>query len=241
MNIKENAEQYFEDKPRLKKVLKGLVSIIVVVFFFTFSFKLFYIIPLIIIITALLPSRRKKFFKLQAILPTSKINALAMGVVEIEGELEQIEPLVSPYFSEPCIGYLYTIEEERRDKDNHSTWHTVHTECKTGIFKMNDETGTVLVNGDRLEYYSLNEDKQVDSGFRRHTESYLKDKDYMLLIGCATSDEGNTIIKNEEHYKVFGIADPNQISLRNKYSPLLNSFLVTLFFLTIIIVFIILN
>ena len=241
MSIKENTEQYFKDKPKLKKVFKVVISILAIVFFFTFSFKLFYIIPIVIIITALLPSRRKKFFKLQAVLPTSKINALAMGVVEIEGELEQMEPLVSPYFSEPCIGYLYTIEEERKDKDNNTTWHTVHTECKTGVFRINDETGTVLVNGEGLEYYSIDEGQQVESGFRRHTESYLKHKDYMLLIGCATSDEGSTVIKNDEHHNVFGISDPNQISLRNKYMPLLNSFLTTLFFLTIIIVFIILN
>lgn len=241
MNIKEKKEMYFKERPRLKKVMSIIGSIVSVGLFFLLSFKLLYIIPLIIFIKFLLPSKRKNFYKLQSVLPTSKINAVAMGIVEIEGEVEAVELIVSPYFSNPCVGYLYTIEEENKDKEGKTSWHTIHTESKTGNFKLNDETGTVVVNGNGLEHYTLSKDMQIESGRKRHTESYLKNRDYMLLIGYASSDNGNTIIKSDEHYKVFGIADPKQITLWNKYKPLLNSFLVTLFFLTVIIVFIILN
>jgi len=241
MNSKERIGVYFKGRPRLKKVLSVIGSIVSMGLFFLLNFKLLYIIPVIIFIKFLLPSKRKNFYKLQSVLPTSKINAVAMGIVEIEGEVEAIELIVSPYFSNPCIGYLYTIEEESKDKEGKTSWHTIHTEGKTGNFRMNDETGTVLVDGTGLEYYTLSEDMQIESGRKRHTEFYLKNRDYMLLIGYASSDNGSTIIKSDEHYKVFGIVDPKQITLWNKYKPLLNSFLVTLFFLTVIIVFIILN
>lgn len=241
MNITERTEAYFKEKPKLKKVLSVIGAIVSMSLFFLLNFKLLYIIPLVIFIKLLLPSKRKNFYKLQSVLPTSRINAVAMGIVEIEGEVEAIELIISPYFSNPCIGYLYTIEEESKDREGKTSWHTIHTEGKTGDFKMNDETGTVLVKGSGLEYYTLSEDMQIESGRKRHTEYYLKNRDYMLLIGYADSDNGSTIIKGDEYYKIFGIADPKQITLWNKYKTLLNSFLVTLFFLTVIIVFIILN
>ncbi|RWW91673.1 hypothetical protein [Flavobacterium cerinum] len=241
MSIKEKTTVYLESKPKLKKFIGWIVSFVFMILFFVLNFRLLYIIPAVIFIAALLPSRRKAFYKMQALLPTSKMNAIAMGIVEVEGEVEEIEPLISPYFSNSCVGYLYTIEEERKDDEGKRTWHTIHSESKTGTFKMNDETGSVTIDGEGLEYYTLNEDQQVESGSKRHTESYLKSRDYMLLIGYASSDNGATLIKKDDHYKVFGIAAPGEISIRNKYQPLLKSFLVTLFFLALIIVFIILN
>lgn len=178
---------------------------------------------------------------MQSILPTSKIDAIAMGLVEIEGDLEEIEPIISPYFKKPCIGYSYKIEKESpRDDDGRTTYSTIFSEVKTGKFKIKDETGSVTVDGEGLEYYFDRIDNQ-SGGKTRYTETYLKSDDYMLLIGYAASDNGNVLIKKDSADTIFGIAVPRSISFRNKYKPLLDSFLTVLFFISLIIIYIILN
>ncbi|AYN05643.1 hypothetical protein [Flavobacterium sp. 140616W15] len=203
---------------------------------------LFFIIPgLIFIKFIFFPSNKSKFLKLQAVLPTSKMNAIAMGLVEVEGDLEEIEPIISPYFSKPCIGYYYTIEEEGpADDDGKRSYRTIFTELKVGDFKIKDETGSVAVNGEGLEFYFDRIDKQ-EGGKKRYSETYLKHNDYILLIGYADSDQGNTVLRKGDSNGVFGVAIPQSISFRNKYQPLLVSFLTTLFFITFILIYIILN
>lgn len=203
---------------------------------------LFIIIPVLIIIKRIFfPSNKRKFLKLQEVLPTSKMNGIAMGIVEVQGDLEEIEPLISPYFKKPCIGYFYRIEEESRpDKEGRTTYSTIHSEMKVGVFKMKDETGTVTVNGEGLEFHFDRVDKQR-GGKTRYSETYLLTNDNMLLIGYADSDNGETIIRKGDDNTVFGVAIPDKISFRNQYMPLLNSFLMTLFFITLILIYIILN
>lgn len=203
---------------------------------------LFLIIPgLILLKSIFFPSSKSKFLRLQSILPTSKISAIAMGQVEVEGDLEEIEPIISPYFNKPCIGYFYRIEKEsQRDDDGKTTYSTVFTELKTGKFKIKDETGSVTVDGEGLEYYFDRIDNQ-QGGKMRYSETYLQKNDYMLLIGYASSDNGNVLIKKGDSDTVFGVAIPRSISFRNKYKPLLDSFLAALFFISLILIYIILN
>ncbi|OXA89444.1 hypothetical protein [Flavobacterium hercynium] len=203
---------------------------------------LFIIIPVLIIVKRIFfPSSKRKFLKLQEVLPTSKMNGIAMGIVEVQGDLEEIEPLISPYFKKPCIGYFYRIEEESRpDKEGRTTYSTIHSEMKVGVFKIKDETGAVTVNGEGLEFHFDRVDKQR-GGKVRYSETYLLTNDNMLLIGYADSDNGETIIRKGDDNTIFGVAIPDKITFRNQYMPLLNSFLMTLFFITLILIYIILN
>ncbi|GAA6766359.1 hypothetical protein [Flavobacterium sp. 22076] len=242
-NIKHNIQK----TPLDKKLLGFLVGACIIGAFFYLAQSgnlklLFLIIPGFIIISNIFfPSKKSKFMRLQSILPTSKIASAAMGQVEVVGDLEEIEPIISPYFSKPCIGYYYKIEKESKpDDDGRTTYSTIFTECKTGKFKIKDETGSVIVDGEGLEYYFDRIDNQ-QGGKTRHTETYLKTNDYMLLIGYASSDNGDVFIKKGDSDSVFGIALPRSISFRNKYKPLLDSLLTTLFFITLILIYIILN
>lgn len=229
--------------------LKILGVVFVILFFSSFYYimeygvwkLLFLIIPIGIIVKRIFfPSEKSKFLKMQAILPSSKANSVAMGMVEIVGDLEEIEPLISPYFSKSCIGYFYRIEEESKpDKDGHTTYHTVHYEQNIGDFNVLDETGFVKVLGADLEFYSKSADR-VEGGKTRHSEGYLLQDDYMMLMGYASSDEGKTIIQKEGK-NVFIIASPVNIENYNKGMPLLNSFLITLFITTLLLLFILLN
>ncbi|SFC61156.1 hypothetical protein [Flavobacterium phragmitis] len=203
---------------------------------------LFLIIPgFIILKNIFFPSNKSKFMRLQSILPTSKMDSIAMGMVEVEGDLEEIEPIISPYFNKPCIGYYYKIEKESKpDDDGRTTYSTIFSEVKTGKFKIKDETGSVTVDGEGMEYFFDRVDNQ-QGGKTRYSETYLRHNDYMFLIGYAASDNGKTIIKKGDSDNVFGIAIPRSISFRNKYKPLLDSFLITLFFISLLIIYIILN
>lgn len=203
---------------------------------------LFLIIPgFIILKNIFFPSAKSKFLRLQSILPTSKIDAIAMGLVEVEGDLEEIEPIISPYFNKPCIGYYYKIEKEsKRDDDGRTSYTTIFSEVKTGKFKIKDETGSVTVDGEGMEYFFDRIDNQ-HGGKTRYSETYLKNNDYMFLIGYAGSENGTTVIKKGNPDDVFGIAIPRSISFRNKYKPLLDSFLTILFFISLLIIYIILN
>lgn len=242
-----NRKHNIQKTPLSKKIL-GIVVLIGIILSFIYLAEngnlklLLLIIPGFIIVSSIFfPSNKSKFMRLQSILPTSKIDAIAMGQVEIVGDLEEIEPIISPYFNKPCIGYYYKIEKESpRDDDGRTTYSTIFSEIKTGKFKIKDETGSVTVDGEGLEYYFNRIDNQA-GGKTRYTETYLKSNDYMLLIGYADSDNGTTIIRKGSPDTVFGIAMPRSISFRNKYKPLLDSFLVTLFFISLILIYIILN
>ncbi|CAM4015174.1 hypothetical protein SAMN06265348_101186 [Pedobacter westerhofensis] len=197
------------------------------------------IVPSLIVLDAIfLPAAKTKFYKLQAVLPTSKMNAVAMGLVEVTGDLIQIEPVISPHFNTPCIGYAIRIEERSKDKDGKITWSRIHSSSKTGTFRIKDETGKVTVNGEGLEYYIDRVDKEIESGDKRYFETYLQEDDYLLLIGKASSLNGETLIEKDVHQGVFGAAFPHEVAIKNKFAPLLKSFLATLFFITLIIIYI---
>ena len=112
-------------------------------------------------------------------------------------------------------------------------------EQKIGDFNILDETGFVKVIGADLEFYNKTADR-YEGGKTRHSEGYLLQDDYMMLMGYASSDEGKTIIQKEDK-NIFIIANPSNIENYNKGIPLLNSFLITLFITTLLLLFILLN
>jgi hypothetical protein len=200
------------------------------------------IIPVMIVLDGIfLPTRRSNFYKFQAILPTSKMNGIAMGLVEVVGDLVEINPILSPHFNTPCIGYAIRIEKRSQDNDGKTTWSTIFRDSKTGDFKIKDDTGTVMVNGEGLEYYFTRVDKETESGDKRYYETYLKHDDYIFLIGKANSLNGDTVIERDDYHKVFGAALPHEIAIKNKFAPLYKSFFATLFFITLLIIYIVIT
>lgn len=242
-----NARYNIPEKSVFQK-LAGIITFIAIICLWNWLASieklslLLIIIPLLIILNVIFfPSRKSKFYKLQAVLPSSKMNAIAMGLVEVIGDVIETKPILSPHFNNPCIGYWLKIEESSKDKDGKETWSTIFTDAKTGSFQIKDETGIVTVDGEGLEFYTSKVDKEIESGKKRYSETYLKNDDYIQLIGYASSDNGNTVIRKDDHHKVFGAALPHEVALRNKFAPLLTSFLFTLFVITLVIIYIIIN
>ena len=249
---KENAKKFAAkyNMPKTEKVKQLAVTFgflaFIAVGFWLYSIEklslLLVIIPVLVALDAIfLPSKKTKFYKLQTVLPTSKMNAVAMGLVEVVGDLVQTEPIISPHFKTPCIGYKIRIEQEGKDSDGKRTWSTIFRETKTGTFKIKDDTGAVFVNGEGLEYYIERVDREEERGDKRYSETYLRHDDYIFLIGKAASKGGETIVEKDDYHKVFGVAFPHEVALRNKFAPLYKSFSVTLFFITLIIIYIIIS
>lgn len=106
--------------------------------------------------------------------PTSKIRSLAMGLVEIYGEVlpEKKNLLKSPFSQKDCVYCKYTIEEYRREGKN-SHWVTVKSAEKMAQFYLKDDTGTVLVDprGARLE---IPMDFEFNSGWGKDPPESVK-------------------------------------------------------------------
>ena len=80
-------------------------------------------------------------------IPTSKIRSIAMGLVEIFGKVVPVENnlLLSPFSNAECVYYKYTIERWVKRGDKHH-WKVVNSGKTSLPFKLNDTTGSVLID-----------------------------------------------------------------------------------------------
>lgn len=207
--------------------------------------RIFYILPLVIFSIVLLlfmrPNPSKRFLKLQASLPTSKINSVAMGIVEIEGKLIMKDPLISPVGKEKCIGYYYTIEDIWKDSDGKESYTLSHEETVCNDFQMEDKTGIIDIKPAGIEFVLLEDTNSDRHSNKRYTEILLTENKEMLLVGYADSNNGISFIRKDDYYKILGITSASGISVWNKYQPLLRSFLFTCVLIISVIIFILVS
>lgn len=83
--------------------------------------------------------------------PTSAIRSLAMGLVEIQGTVQEHEKtLKSPFTGKPCVYYKYEIQEYRQ-QGKRSEWVTIKSGEDKTLFCVKDKTGQVLVDPEKAE------------------------------------------------------------------------------------------
>ena len=78
-------------------------------------------------------------------IPTSKARSVAMGLVEVYGEVVPIKVLKSPFSGKDCVYYRYQIEE-MRSSGKSSHWATIRKEERCEPFRLRDETGEIAVD-----------------------------------------------------------------------------------------------
>jgi len=84
--------------------------------------------------------------------PTSKVEAIAAGFVEVYGEaLAKGEYLISPFCGEECVFYKYTVEEYRHH-GKHSSWDVIRRGQTEAPFLVQDETGKIEVDPKGAEF-----------------------------------------------------------------------------------------
>lgn len=227
----------FKEKMPLHKYLYEISSN-----YDAYAEKALFIFPVVffvfIFLTLMKSTSAKRFLRLQASLPTSKIKSLAKGLVEVEGTLVMKNPLLSPVDNETCIGYYYTIEDIDKDSDGKESYRTIHRETQCNPFQIKDETGIIEVEPEGIELILLGETNIGSNNSKRHKETLLKDGQKMLLVGYADVKNGQPFIRKDDHYKVLGITSASGITVWNKYQPLLRSFLFTCSVILLIIIFI---
>ncbi|PIN87319.1 hypothetical protein COV19_00355 [Candidatus Woesearchaeota archaeon CG10_big_fil_rev_8_21_14_0_10_44_13] len=154
-----------------------------------------------------------KLKKLIENMPTSKVRAIAMGLVEVYGEVVPYEKklLKSPLLDKDCVYYSYSIQEER-GSGKHRHWVTLKSGREMVHFYLKDNTGEVLVDpegatvdmkADLNVTSSLGKDppaavmqalkrmKLSHDGFlgmnktMRYTEYLVEPKDKLYILGVA--------------------------------------------------------
>lgn len=84
--------------------------------------------------------------------PTSKVEAIAAGFVEVYGEgIPKDKYLLSPFLGEECVFYRYTVEEYRHH-GKHSSWDVIKQGRSDNPFFLQDETGKVEVDPRDAEF-----------------------------------------------------------------------------------------
>jgi len=162
--------------------------------------------------------------------PTSKIRSLAMGLVEIYGEVQPIEGclLKSPLAKKDCVYFRYSIDKYvRSGKSGH--WKNVKFKEQNPRFLIKDDTGEIIIDPKKARLI-LNQDTKCQSGlfknlpqdviefieaqgikyksflgFKyqfRFTETFLEPGDKMYVLGYATRE--NTKDKSQEIIKYTG-------------------------------------
>ena len=194
-----------------------------------------------LILKLLLPNASKRFLKLQASLPTSKIRSIAKGLAEVQGKLLMKKPLFSPINMTSCIGYYYVIEKIDENKKGHNSYSTIHEETQCNPFEIEDTTGKIEVAPEGIQLFLRENTHQYTSGGKRYTESLLREGDEVLLIGYADAKEGVPFLRKDDRYNLLGITLVSSINLWNKFLPLLRSFLFTCAIIVSLIIFILLQ
>ncbi|MCP4566200.1 MAG: hypothetical protein GY841_01330 [FCB group bacterium] len=100
-----------------------------------------------------------KWRKLRVIrdIPRSKIRSMAMGVVEIHGNVEADQLIRSPFSKTECVYYKWQIKEYRQSssssgKGTSRKWEEVGSGESHVPFFAKDDTGKALVEPDKAEF-----------------------------------------------------------------------------------------
>ena len=106
-------------------------------------------------------------------IPTSKIRSLAMGLVEIYGEVVPMnKTLKTPFTFLDCVYYRYCVEELRQSGKN-SHWVTIKKGEDSSLFYLRDETGSVLINPSKAKI-DIPVDNVFHSGLHRDPPAGVK-------------------------------------------------------------------
>lgn len=221
-------------------IIKNILIVIAVFTGFGLLGSIFILIIIVVgfVYNKISPNSKNKFLRLQANLPSSKIQSMAMGLVELKGTTIMQEPLLSRIGEKQCIGYRYKIERKRRDSDGKTSYTTISDEVVCNNFLLKDSTAQVEVVANEIDFLWLEKDDSYSSASKRYTQYLLFDNDAIILIGKASSKANRVYIEKEPIKNIFMLAPYNTVAKWNRNKPLLNSFLTYLAVLFLIIAFI---
>lgn len=116
--------------------------------------------------------------------PTSKIQDVKSGYVEIKGKLcDSEEKFISPVSKTPCLYYQIRVQQKvtkcrgiGKRRRCHSHWKTILNDRKSNIIKVQDEVGTIMVN---IPEASINLISDFQDNISTFNPAEEKTKDFM--------------------------------------------------------------
>ncbi|NQZ31416.1 MAG: hypothetical protein HRU06_09065 [Oceanospirillaceae bacterium] len=206
------------------KLLSAIGSIIFIAVFFIYPFGLVLLLFLAVFLyLGFKASTKKNFLKFQAVLPTSKIRSMAMGLVEVQGKIKCQKLIRSKIGNIQCVAYHYTVRREERDSEGRSSYKLIDEESKMADFSIADDTGSVDVYTQDLDCVWLPEKGSYSSGSLHYKQTILLPADEVLLIGQAANVNGKVVIKKDDINNVFNLTHASSVDKWNTFKPLLNS------------------
>ncbi len=234
------AEKYNRPKiPLWKKILKVIGALLMVPLMFFFPVYIVFFLILYGIYKFIL-SYNRGFYHYESLLPTSNIRSVAMGQAEIKGKIVLDEILNAPMNSKRCAGYVYSVEKRETDSDGDKSYTLISQDVQVRSFYLQDETGKIKINPERLEWVSKQADEEKEYGGKRYTQYILKEGEEYMIIGKVGLEKNTPTMMYDEVTKVFGIAPYESVQRFVRYRPLLNSFLFYMAFFAIVVALIML-
>ncbi len=175
------------------------------------------------LLIGLLTSSGASFHRAEQRLATSQIRSLAMGLVEVRGQVIVDKPLISPVHGKPCAGYVWIIEDGKKDDDGHWSWSRAKSEARCNDFRLRDATGEISVIAESIDLFGDKSPDDYESigSSQRQGEILLNQDLDVMLIGDACVRGGQTVIALGQYPKaVFGVAKTEDVENRRVLAPL---------------------
>ncbi len=166
---------------KLKNILTGLAKTLLFLGLLVLSWLYFGPVTILFVIAytflsdMFFPGEKNRFLNIQAALPTSKLDSMAMGLVEVKGQTIMQDPMLSPIDEKKCIGYRLVIEKVRHDDNGRHSYTTISDEVFCNDFIIKDKTGEARVKADGINFIWLEADKHRSRASKRYTQYLLLD------------------------------------------------------------------
>ena len=154
-----------------------------------------FLVPIVPLLLAIFLLFTKSQFKATIFSKQKKLYELTEGPARLAGKaIVSEEELISPFFKEKCIGYLYLEQEYIPNNDGYSTNILAEqTACKN--FQLETDYGSIHVNAAGLTLKDLAKTVKDEHSLKHNVndlayiEYLLKNNDEVVIVG--------TVLKNE--------------------------------------------
>ncbi|MCC5850611.1 MAG: LemA family protein [Verrucomicrobia bacterium] len=137
-------------------------------------------------------------------IPATHVHAVLPGEINLNGVAREHETLLrAPHTNTPSVFFRFHEEREERDSDGDTRWVTVTDHTRFVDFRLQDDTGEILLRPTDDVDFHVNQSYRRTSGSRRYTEYRIEPGDSVFVFGYArtTPDGGFEVSFDEEgHY-----------------------------------------
>jgi TRAP-type C4-dicarboxylate transport system permease small subunit len=119
-------------------------------------------------------------------IPATRVHAVLQGEVNLNGTAREHESLLrSTHTNTPSVYFRFHEEREERDSDGDTRWVTVTDHTRFVDFRLEDETGDILLRPIGDVDFHVKESYRRRSGNRRYTEYRIEPGDSVFVFGYA--------------------------------------------------------